>query len=74
MFCNSSLEDEIEVYKDQIKALKNKENNSAISEDKLIELERTEYSLRNQLKEWERKYSTLHTQNQVGTREEKKMF
>ncbi|XP_059082572.1 restin homolog [Tigriopus californicus] len=61
----NSLEDEIESFKSEIKTLKSTmEDASAGSDDKITRLEQVEYSLRNQLKEWEKKYRELHKQNQ----------
>lgn len=61
----NSLEDEIEGFKSEIKTLKSKmEDASTGSDDKITRLEQVEYSLRNQLKEWEKKYRELHKQNQ----------
>ena len=60
----NSLEDEIEGYKGEIKTLKKRVENYQ-SDAKITQLERLEYSLRNQLKEWENKYNSLHQQNQM---------
>ena len=57
------LEDEIEGYKGEIKTLKTKVE-SYESDKKITELERIEYSLRNQLKEWEKKYNSIYEENQ----------
>ena len=58
----NSLEDEIEGYKGEIQTLKTKLENDAIS-DQIVQLKRLEFSLRNQLKEWESKYNTLQKEN-----------
>lgn len=60
----NSLEDEIEGYKGEIKSLKKRVENYQ-SDVKITQLERLEYSLRNQLKEWENKYNSLHKHNQI---------
>ena len=63
----NSLEDEIEGYKGEIRTLRaqaSKDSGVAVVEDKkIVQLERLEFSLRNQLKEWENKYHSLWTSN-----------
>jgi hypothetical protein len=57
-----SLEGELETYKGEITVLRRKLEGSE-SLQKMTALERVEFSLRNQLKEWEKKYETLKNQN-----------
>ena len=52
-----SLESELENYKGEISVLRRKLEEG--SSQKMTALERVEFSLRNQLKEWEKKYETL---------------
>eukprot|EP00095_Tigriopus_kingsejongensis_P004621 maker-scaffold559_size137194-snap-gene-0.31 protein:Tk04621 transcript:maker-scaffold559_size137194-snap-gene-0.31-mRNA-1 annotation:"PREDICTED: myosin-10" len=60
-----SLEGEIEDFKTEIRTLKSKMDNASSGSDvKVSRLEQVEYSLRNQLKEWEKKYKDLYDQNQ----------
>ncbi len=59
-----SLESELESYKGEIGVLRRKLE-SYESSQKMTELERVEFSLRNQLKEWEKKYTELKSQNQA---------
>ena len=55
-----SLESELEDYKGEITQLRRKlEEGVDVSSQKMTALERVEFSLRNQLKEWEKKYLTL---------------
>lgn len=69
----NSLEHEIESYKGEIKTLRSQlEETSSVDSptgggggDKVAELEMVEFGLRNQLKEWERKYHELQRQNQA---------
>ena len=58
-----SLESELENYKGEITQLKQKLEGSE-SNQKMTALERVEFSLRNQLKEWELKYETLNKEHQ----------
>ena len=56
-----NLECELENYKGEISQLKRRlEEGSEDSNEKMTALERVEFSLRNQLKEWEAKYDTLN--------------
>ena len=55
-----SLESELENYKGEISQLKRRLDEEVDSNDKMTALERVEFSLRNQLKEWEAKYDTLN--------------
>ncbi|CAB4059475.1 MINDY3_4 [Lepeophtheirus salmonis] len=59
------LEYELERYKEEIKTLKTKEDEECTSDQKITELGRIEFSLRNQLGEWEKKYRSLYQQNQM---------
>lgn len=57
-----SLESELETYKGEITVLRRQleeDKSNAETSQKMTALERVEYSLRNQLKEWEKKYETL---------------
>lgn len=54
----NDLEKEIEGYKQEIRTLK-----SASDAGRISELERVEFSLRNQLREWEDKFISLKRQN-----------
>ena len=58
----NSLEDEIEGYKGEIRSLRSSTSSEA---EKMTQLERLEFSLRNQLKEWEAKYEALHGRNEA---------
>ena len=60
----NSLEFEIVGYKGEIKTLKKKMEDYQ-SDQRIIQLERVEFSLRNQLMEWENKYQNLYAQNQM---------
>ena len=60
-----SLESELENYKGEISTLRRKlEEGGFESDQKMTALERVEYSLRNQLKEWEKKYNGLKVEHQ----------
>ena len=66
-----SLESELEDYKGEISTLRRKlEEGGFESDQKMTALGRVEYSLRNQLKEWEKKYNHLKSEHQ-GLLEEK---
>ncbi len=58
----NSLEDEIEAYKGEISTLR---QGVSVPSEKVAKLERLEFSLRNQLKEWEKKYRGLYQHNQA---------
>lgn len=61
-----SLESELENYKGEISVLRRKlEDQNGSSTQKMTALERVEFSLRNQLKEWEKKYETLKKDHQA---------
>lgn len=65
------MESELENYKGEITQLRRKlAEGSEGSSEKMSSLEKVEYSLRNQLKEWEKKYETLKKDHQ-GLLEEK---
>lgn len=61
----NSLEDEIEGYKGEIRLLQSRvvEDEDGGSNNRIVQLERLEFSLRNQLKEWEEKYVSLQKSN-----------
>lgn len=61
-----SLESELETYKGEITVLRRQlEEGEGETSQKMTALERVEYSLRNQLKEWEKKYENLKKDHQA---------
>ena len=60
-----SLESELENYKGEITNLRRKLEEGFESDQKMTALERVEFSLRNQLKEWEKKYNSLKSDHQA---------
>ena len=60
-----SLESELENYKGEITVLRQKLEQGVESNQKMSALEMVEFSLRNQLKEWEKKYEALKKNHHI---------